>query len=190
MIVDIGNPSSLILKGICDVCASDVEVSGNYIYAINGVNGLVILKANPEQSAFIVADFSSNSTSGYAPLSIQFNDSSQNETVWNWDFGDGLNSTNQNPIHTYSSAGTYNVELTVKNGNRTASKEATIFVLDATSFSEKNSIGGEGEDSAGVIITKDTSIPAKGSKRTPGFEIVYGIMSLIAAFWIKEINKK
>lgn len=185
IIVDISNPSSPILKGIYAVYASDIEVSGNYIYAIDGVNGLVILKANPEHSAFFVADFSSNITSGYAPLSVQFNDRSQNATLWNWDFGDGFNSTDQNPVHTYSSAGTYTVNLTVNNEGRTASKEAAIFVLNATSPGE-NGIVGEGNGSSGATLTTDTGIPAKESKRTPGFEIVYGMISLTVAFWIKE----
>ncbi len=58
-----------------------------------------------------VANFSSNVTSGYAPLSVQFTDLSKNATGWNWNFGDGANSTEQNPIHTYSTAGNYTVTL-------------------------------------------------------------------------------
>lgn len=34
-------------------------------------------------------------------------------TGWNWNFGDGASSTEQNPIHTYSTQGWYNVTLTV-----------------------------------------------------------------------------
>ena len=54
-------------------------------------------------------------------------------TSRNWDFGDGTNSTEQSPIHVYSAAGTYTVNLTVSNGNGTASKTATITVLQVTS---------------------------------------------------------
>jgi len=79
-----------------------------------------------------VADFISNTTSGYAPLSVQFSDLSQNLTSRNWDFGDGTNSTEQNPIHVYSAAGTYTVNLTVSNGNGTASKPAIMTVLQVT----------------------------------------------------------
>ena len=50
-------------------------------------------------------------TSGYAPLAVQFTDFSQNVTEWNWDFGDGDNSTLQNPSHTFSAAGNYTVSL-------------------------------------------------------------------------------
>ena len=73
-----------------------------------------------------VANFSSNVTNGYAPLSVQFNDSSENAATWNWDFGDGANSTQLNPTHTYSAAGTYTVNLTVSNGNGMDSKTAQI----------------------------------------------------------------
>ncbi len=46
-------------------------------------------------------------------LTVYFNDSMFNSTNWLWYFGDGDTSTLQNPIHTYDSAGTYNVCLTV-----------------------------------------------------------------------------
>ncbi|WP_235284320.1 PKD domain-containing protein [Methanosarcina sp. 1.H.A.2.2] len=190
VIIDISNPSSPVLKGRYVGSVFDIAVSGSYVYVGGGVNGLVILKANPEQPAFIFADFSSNVTSGYAPLSVRFNDSSQNTTAWNWDFGDGFNSTNQNPVHTYSSAGTYTVNLKVSNANKTASKEATIFVMKTNSPGENSSNGSEGIDCDGAISTKGTNDPAKGSKKTPGFEIVSGGVSLLAAFWIKESNKK
>ncbi len=78
------------------------------------------------------ANFSSNITSSYPTLSIQFIDASQNTTVWNWNFGDSTYSTQQNPTHTYSAAGTYNVNLTASNGNGTDSKLSTINVLKST----------------------------------------------------------
>ncbi len=34
--------------------------------------------------------------------------------IWNWSFGDGENSTEQNPIHSYADAGTYIVSLEVE----------------------------------------------------------------------------
>ncbi len=47
------------------------------------------------------ANFSTNVTIGTVPLSVQFNDLSKNATGWDWNFGDGINSTQQNPMHTY-----------------------------------------------------------------------------------------
>ncbi len=59
---------------------------------------------------------------------MQFNDSSENVDSFNWDFGDGTYSTEKDPIHTYSTAGIYTVNLTVSNENGAASKLATINV--------------------------------------------------------------
>ncbi|MDD3702246.1 MAG: PKD domain-containing protein [Bacteroidales bacterium] len=49
---------------------------------------------------------------------------------WLWDFGDGTNSTERNPVKTYSNPGTYTVSLTVGNGSttHTTSKEDYIHV--------------------------------------------------------------
>ena len=90
-----------------------------------------------ESPGLPVANFSSNVSSGYAPLSVQFNDSSKNATDWNWNFGDGTNSTEQNPEHTYSTAGNYTVNLTVSNANGTDSKLAKITVFEKPIMAEK-----------------------------------------------------
>ena len=76
-----------------------------------------------------VANFSSNVTSGYPPLSVQFNDLSKNATNVSWDFGDGNTSTQQNPIHTYYTAGNYTVNLTATNANGTNSISTIINVM-------------------------------------------------------------
>jgi PKD repeat protein len=63
-----------------------------------------------------VAQFSATPLSGPPPLPVTFTDLSSNyPTSWSWDFGDGATSTAQNPTHTYSEPGTYDVSLTVSN---------------------------------------------------------------------------
>ena len=108
--------------------------AGNYTVNLtvantNGTNS-TFAKITILQSVLPVANFSSNVTKGYAPLSVQFSNLSENTTEWNWDFGDGTNSTNKDPIHIYSKAGKYNVTLTVKNvnGNNTTMKYSYIIV--------------------------------------------------------------
>ncbi|OQC68969.1 MAG: PKD domain protein [Euryarchaeota archaeon ADurb.Bin009] len=60
--------------------------------------------------------FTATPTVGLAPLTVQFNDTSlRSPTSWTWDFGDGSTSTDQNPEHTYTAAGTYSVNLTATN---------------------------------------------------------------------------
>ncbi len=70
----------------------------------------VLVKSKP------TADFTSNLTEGCAPICIDFTDLSTNingaVTGHVWDFGDGTPvSTNMNPSHCYTVAGTYTVKL-------------------------------------------------------------------------------
>jgi len=48
-------------------------------------------------------------------MTVTFNDVSGFATAWEWDFGDGATSTEQNPAHTYTAAGDYEVCLTITN---------------------------------------------------------------------------
>jgi beta propeller repeat protein len=67
-------------------------------------------------SESLIADFSVSSNTGNAPLNVTFTDKSIGSPyAWKWDFGDGANSTQQNPTHTYSKAGNYTVTLTISN---------------------------------------------------------------------------
>ncbi len=74
------------------------------------------------------AGFSANPDSGMVPLEVTFTDTSGNATSWQWDFGDGKTSTSQNPVHEYTSPGTYTVKQTVSNscGSATATKTVTV----------------------------------------------------------------
>jgi PKD repeat protein len=78
-----------------------------------------------------VANFTVDKTEGKVPLTVQFNDSSENATAWNWDFeNDGVIDSNEsNPVHVFTVPGTYTVNLTVINDDGTDSKLATINVL-------------------------------------------------------------
>lgn len=77
------------------------------------------------------SDFSTNTTCGTAPTIIYFTDQSINNPVtWYWSFGDGFNSTHQNPSHAYTTDGYYTVTLIVKNdtGSDTTSKNKLIYI--------------------------------------------------------------
>ena len=79
------------------------------------------------------ADFSSDIRKGLAPLTVRFSDVSLlayhlDIDNWIWDFGDGNTSEEQNPIHTYTRKGTYDVTLTISNENFTNTKTFSDFV--------------------------------------------------------------
>jgi serine protease AprX len=75
-----------------------------------------------------IADFTSNVTHGSAPILVKFTDLSKDATKWNWDFGDGTNSTVKNPKHTYSKAGNYSVKLTVINKAGSSTKKKNNYI--------------------------------------------------------------
>ena len=63
-----------------------------------------------------VANFWGSPKSGNVSLNVTFTDISKGSpTAWNWSFGDGKYSAQQNPVHIYSAAGIYTVALTVSN---------------------------------------------------------------------------
>ena len=66
----------------------------------------------PEPPAAI---FSGSPTNGKAPYTVTFTDSSTGtgSLTYSWIFGDGGSSTDRNPSHEYTTAGTYDVQLTV-----------------------------------------------------------------------------
>jgi len=109
---------------------------GTYSVTLNAVNGTArgsttkpnyITAGDMPAAAFNVAP-----QEGYAPLTVQFTDTSTgNVTSWLWDFGDGNNSTSQNPSHEYSSSGTYTVRLTVTNtfGSNTLEVPSSVNIL-------------------------------------------------------------
>lgn len=76
------------------------------------------------------AQFTAVPTSGLAPLSVRFTDTSiGSPTSWNWDFGDGGTSTTQNPTHTYATAGAFTVTLTVSNATTIDTASQVIDVV-------------------------------------------------------------
>ena len=53
------------------------------------------------------------------------NNYGSNNTVWQWDFGDGTSSTDYYPFHTYPTAGVYTVRLTATNAAASCSSSYT-----------------------------------------------------------------
>jgi len=96
-------------------------------------DGTMYIGTNKGLYAFrsIVANF--NYTTGSNPLFVQFNDTSTNATSWKWNFGDGTNSTLQNPTHTYSKSGQYMVTLEALTSEGILTAAQIVTISDITS---------------------------------------------------------
>ena len=63
----------------------------------------------------VVPSFNSNVQNGCSPLGVNFTNTSQNATNYVWDFGNGTQSTLNNPSTTYINPGFYTVKLIAQN---------------------------------------------------------------------------
>jgi hypothetical protein len=107
-------------------------------------------------------------------LDVTFTDSSSdpdgNVVYWSWNFGDGSTSTVQNPIHTYTSGGTYPVSLMVtdtEGATGSVSENVTVtavnggITMSATGYKvkglQKADLNWTGATSANIDIYRNKS---------------------------------
>jgi gliding motility-associated-like protein len=112
------------------------------------------------------ANFSSDITSGCAPIIVNFKDLSSGASKWSWDFGNGATSSRQNPSTTFITPGTYNITLTVTNasGSNTIVKNGYITVYNepTAAFVADRTTG----CSPVPVQFTDQSVPAAGTTIT------------------------
>ncbi|MBE3117299.1 MAG: PKD domain-containing protein, partial [Candidatus Atribacteria bacterium] len=85
----------------------------------------------------LAASFTNSPASPAVGQAVQFTDTSVGTpTSWQWNFGDGISSTAQNPIHSFTTAGSKTVILTVTNasGSNSSSRTVTVVAALAASF--------------------------------------------------------
>ena len=115
------------------------EVPGNYTVNLTAINqygaasklGKITVLKKQVSPVPPIANYSTNVTEGNTPLIVKFTDLSKNATSWYWDFGDKSNSTQQNPVHTYSAAGNFTVTLKAINSDGNDTKTKVINVKTA-----------------------------------------------------------
>ena len=90
----------------------------------------VVIEVNPVPNVAPTAVASGTPTTGKEPLTVLFSSAGSSDSdgtivSYAWDFGDGGSSTQANPSHTYTAAGTYTATLTVTD-NAGGSNTATV----------------------------------------------------------------
>jgi len=103
---------------------NDMDNDGDVDFVAGSFNGN---KISFWENTFISCDFTLNHNSGHAPLSVSFNNISQDLisfTQFAWDFNgdDIVDSYEENPVYTYTTPGIYTVKLSVTNENHTLSR--------------------------------------------------------------------
>ncbi|MBP1908103.1 S-layer protein domain-containing protein [Methanolobus bombayensis] len=123
---------------------SDVETKTDYITVSTP-------SSNPP-----VASFDTSATSGAVPFTVTFNDTSTNSpTSWSWDFDDGDTSTEQHPVHTFDTVGTYNVTLEATNGDGADTSDVTTITVYPQTYYTGDRIWDENADQSEDKYTWD-----------------------------------
>ena len=128
--------------GVLDASGTSVSYTyndaGSYTVSLtatgpNGVDTLtrtnyVTVSPSPPLALFSAA----NTTTGKKDLRVEFTNESIRYSSSSWDFGDGNTSSDTNPIHTYTTSGTFDVSLSVTGdaGTDTFTSPGLVIVED------------------------------------------------------------
>src|SRR4030095_16026801 len=89
-----------------------IRLANHFSGCIDSVSRPVFVKEAPK------IDFTAGTTqSCKTPFTVQFTNLTSGSNTYMWDFGDGANSTDINPVHTYTDTGSYTVMLIVASNN-------------------------------------------------------------------------
>lgn len=103
----------------------------------------------------IDADFKTEQVVSYVGVPVTFEDASLlPNSSWAWTFGDGTTSNLQNPSKTYSTPGTYDVSLTIDNGNNVETKAAYVTILPTKNLPFTLADGGDFESNASDFTSR------------------------------------
>ena len=140
------------------------EVS-SYLYFVDVSGGQVYRIRHNDENAPPNAVASATPTDGYAPLLVQFtgsdsSDPDDDDLSFDWDFGDGGSSTDADPQHLYTLAGTHQVSLTVTDGR---GGEDQSFVQIAVDNTYPTAIIVEPSNGGSVMIGETVNLVGTGT---------------------------
>lgn len=106
----------------------------------------------------IVAGFTADPTSGLAPLTVNFTNTSTGASSFSWNFGDGNSSTSQDPSNVFTNSGAYTVILTAYSGTCTGTYTIEIVVNDGLTIEIPNVFTPNGDGVNDAFTIKSTGV--------------------------------
>ncbi|MEX1190974.1 MAG: PKD domain-containing protein, partial [Brumimicrobium sp.] len=152
-----------------DISTTVSDPGGNYLWEIDNSTNATLLGVSPNNTTNYIVHYELNDcetedtstvivykqprakiivdTVCYSDATTFVDNSELDESngdvidTWDWDFGDGNTSTQENPLHTYSSENIYDIRLIVETNNGckdTTNKETVVYPLPQPNFSVPN----------------------------------------------------
>ena len=134
----LSNPNHMFSQGLFTVSL--------YSYNASCIDTLVLTDLI-EVAGVFSPEFSFSSSSGCKGLGVYFSDLTSNSpNEFLWDFGDGIISTSQNPVHIFDSVGVYDISLTTSISGNCVTKftlpsAIEIFPIPVISFYSDTTLG-------------------------------------------------
>src|SRR3569623_374603 len=124
-------------------------------------------------------------TSGTAPLDVAFHcDGAGGDAPlqYVWDFGDGTQSTLQNPSHTYTAAGSFTAMCEVQDANGDSANASVTITADAAIHAPKAQIDVVGSSKPSCAVTGQTTVQLSAANSTdPDNDTLWYEWALISA---------
>ncbi len=161
------------------------DITGDQEYPVYFTHGIAVLRASTQipvtaRDGGIKIQYAAEGTL-YARYSydkfqnrVKFtNQSSKDASSYEWDFGDGSKSNEENPLHVFASSGTYAVKLIVSNETGATSYEQSVLINDESTWTANgNFYLGTGDNTVRFFSSLDDLLSMLGNSRIDGDIIV------------------
>jgi len=125
--------SGVVYQAVCS-CVPNGNVMNTLPNAYSNVNSLNcsigVFKVDFEIETVTASAFIDAPTSGCVPLTIDFNYSGVNGVTFEWEFGTGDSSTEENPSYTFTESGSYIVSQIAINPNACNERDTFLLQID------------------------------------------------------------
>ena len=142
-----GSTVTLFINGVPNATSTAVGTVGSYSDTVDGGQMRISESSGSEYWTGYIDEVRitkgiARYTSAYTPATSPFPNSATSSvtypTAWSWNFGDSVTSTLQNPVHTYSTPGSFNAVLTATiGGNLVVSSPTTITTTQGAFMGQK-----------------------------------------------------
>jgi PKD repeat protein len=134
------------------------------------------------------ANFVADDTGGVAPFTVSFeNTSTGPQDGYSWTFGDGETSTSSDPTHTYDTAGSYTVKLTVHSPSGDVVKQRNGYIVVSAPPSSGGHHSGGGSSDKGDAKAKQVQSDSCSSTGTMAWPLALLVgLRLLSLAWARR----